>query len=124
MRNSKYNWGKMKKPIIIFILILLVGCTPVKPVTQNFPNWTQTQNQRYAYTYQENLAGATQDQILDRFGAPDEKSTRQDLLGEEQEIWVYGSSLGYNRKIRVTFVNGVAEAINYNWPYITTSPFS
>jgi len=104
----------MKKLIIIFILIFLTGCIPLAPVTQNFPNWTQTQNQRHAYTYQENLAGLTQNEILNRFGAPDEKSTRQDIFGEKQENWLYGSALGYNRKIRITFVNGIVETINYN----------
>ena len=104
----------MKKLIPIFILISLVGCTPVKPITQNFSNWTQTQNQRYAYTYQENLIGKTEDEILTRFGTADEKSTRQDIFGEEQEIWIYGSSLGYNRKIRVIFTNGKVETIKYN----------
>ncbi len=104
----------MKKLMITSIILLVMGCAPLAPVTQNFPTWTQNQNQRYAYTYQENLDGQTKDEILDRFGTPDEKSIRQDLLGEEQEVWVYGSALGYNRKIRVTFVNGKVEAINYN----------
>ena len=60
----------MKKLILIFIIIILVGCAPVKPVTQNFPSWTLTQNQRHAYTYQEKLAGMQQDEVLDRFGVP------------------------------------------------------
>lgn len=101
----------MKK--IIILLILIAGCTRFSTVTENFPNWTQTQNQRHAYTYEENLKGLTKDEILDRFGTPDTKATESDIVEGEQEIWTYGSALGYNRKIRVTFTNDIVESINY-----------
>ena len=104
----------MKRLLIIPFLIVLVGCAPLTPVTQNFTDWTLTQNQRHAYTYEENLTGSSQDEILTKFGPPDEKSVREDLLAEKEEIWLYRSALGYNRKIRVIFINGIVDAINYN----------
>ena len=102
------------KKLLILSVIVLIGCTKFSTVTQNFPSWTQTQNQRHAYTYQENLKGLTKSEILDRFGSPDSKTIGQDLLGGEQEGWIYGSALGYNRKIRVNFINDIVDSIIYN----------
>ena len=104
----------MKKYLLIILSLVAVGCAAITPVTQNFPNWTQTQNQRNAHSQRENIKGLTQDEILTKFGAPDQKITTQDILEGEREGWIYGSAIGHNRQIRVTFVDGVVKSISYN----------
>ena len=102
------------KSILIILLLAAVGCVAVEPVTQKFPDWTKTQNLKHAYTYEENLKGMTQDEILDKFGTPDEKVTTQDVLEGEQESWVYRSMFRLNRSVRVNFINGRVNSIIYN----------
>ena len=95
----------MKKFLILLLSISLLGCATMK----------QMENQGKSMQNRDNLQGMTQQQILDKYGNPNNSSTSHSL-GVTWDTWTYRQTNMFGRAyyMIIMFKNWIVCSVNYN----------